>query len=100
MKLNVRALALANGTVMAIGYVICFGLFAVAPDETRSVVGYVMHVDTSGLTRVLSWDRFFVGLAAWTALWAAAGATLAGFYNRLVERQPVGNIRHERARSA
>jgi hypothetical protein len=98
MRLDPRAFALASAILTAISYGICYALFALWPEATRSAVGYVMHVDLRGVPRVMSWDRFLVGFFVWTGFWWVVGAALAGLYNRLLEIRAAAAVRRERGR--
>jgi hypothetical protein len=83
MKLNIGAFAHAVAIVWTVLYAICRLLFAVAPKETMTFFGYVMHTDLSPITRPVTWDGFFVGLVVvYIAVAASAGAG-AWLYNRL-----------------
>jgi len=86
MKLNVRGFAIAVGTVIAAAFSICAFFVAVAPEATATFIGYLLHINLTGLTRALSWPSYFAGVLAvgvWTGLWAAVGA---GLYNFLISR--------------
>lgn len=59
---------------------------AVAPEATAEFIGYLLHINLSGLTRSISWANYFAGVAGlgiWTGLWAAATAQV---YNRVVSK--------------
>ena len=86
MKLNVWAFGLAVGSVIAAAFTICSFFVAVAPEATASFIGYLLHINLSGLMRPISWASYFagvIGLGIWTALWAAAAAKS---YNLLILR--------------
>lgn len=86
MKLNVWAFGLAVGIAIAAAFTICAFFVAVAQDATAGFIGYLLHINLSGLTRSISWASYFagvLGLGLWTALWAAAAA---GLYNLLVSK--------------
>ena len=86
MKLNVRALALAVGIITAAAFTICSFFVAVAPEATAEFIGYLLHINLSGLTRPITWVSYFagvLGVGIWTALWAAA---VAQIYNLPVWR--------------
>ena len=79
MKLNVWAFGLAVGIVIAGVFTICAFFVAVAPEATAAFIGYLLHINLSGLTRPISWASCFagvLGVGIWTALWAAAAAKL------------------------
>ena len=80
MKLNVWAFGLA------VAFTICAFFVAVAPEATASFIGYLLHINLSGLTRPIRWGSYFAGVLVvgiWTALWAAAVAEL---YNLSISR--------------
>lgn len=82
MKLNVWAFGVAVGIAVAAAFSICAFFVAVAPAATADFIGYLLHINLSGLTRHISWGSYFagvVGLGIWSALWAAAAAKLYNF---------------------
>ena len=86
MKLNVRGFSVAIGTVIAAAFSVCAFFVAIAPDATAAFIGYLLHINLSGLTRPLTWPSYFAGVLAmgiWTGLWAAVAATI---YNSLTSR--------------
>jgi len=86
MKLNVWAFGVAIGIVIVAAFTICAFFVAVAPEATADFIGYLLHIDLSGLTRSISWASYFagvLGMGLWTGLWAAA---IAKFYNLLISR--------------
>ena len=86
MKLNVWAFGLAVGIVVAAAFTICAFFVAVAPEATGEFIGYLLHINLSGLSRSITWASYFagvLGIGIWTALWAAA---LAKLYNLSVGR--------------
>jgi 2TM family of unknown function (DUF5676) len=81
MKLNVWAFGVAVGIAVAAAFSICAFFVAVAPAATADFIGYLLHINLSGLTHHISRGSYFagvVGLGIWSALWAAAAAK---FYN-------------------
>jgi hypothetical protein len=86
MKLNVWPFGLAVGIVIATAFTICSFFVAVVPEATADFIGYLLHINLSGLTRPISWGSYFagvLGIGIWTGLWAAA---VANFYNFLISR--------------
>jgi hypothetical protein len=83
MKLDIRAFAIATALVTAFLFVICAFLVALAPKETTSVAGYLIHADLSGITRSLTWGNFFGGLVGWSVGTAILAGAMAWLYNRL-----------------
>lgn len=79
MKLNVSAFGFAVGIVMAAAFTICAFFVAVAPDATAAAIGYLLHINLSGLTRSITWLSYVAGVLAiglWAALWAAVAAAI------------------------
>ena len=86
MALNVRAFAIAVGTVIALAFSVCAFFFAIAPEATAAFIGYLLHINLSGLARRLSWSSYFVGVlavGAWAGLWAAIAAGLYNFMSKV-----------------
>ena len=86
MKLDVRGFSIAVGTVIAAAFSVCAFFVAVAPEGTAAFLGYLLHINLSGLTRALTWPSYFAGasaVAVWTGLWAAVTSKL---YNFLISR--------------
>ena len=79
MKLNVWRFGLAVGTVIAGAFTICAFFVAVAPEATAAFIGYLLHIDLSGLARPITWASYFagvLGVGVWTGLWAGVAAKL------------------------
>jgi len=79
MKLNVWAFGLAVGIVIAAAFTICAFFIAVAPEATAALIGYLLHINLSGLTSPITWASYIagvLGVGIWTALWAAVAAKL------------------------
>jgi hypothetical protein len=55
MKLNVGGFGLAVGIVVAAAFTICAFFVALAPEATADFIGYLLHIDLSGLARPISW---------------------------------------------
>ncbi|HEX5608426.1 MAG TPA: DUF5676 family membrane protein [Candidatus Binatia bacterium] len=86
MKLDVRGFSIAVGSVIAAAFSVCAFFVAVAPEATAAIIGYLLHINLSGLTRTLTWPSYVAGMLAigiWTGLWAAVVAKL---YNMLTLR--------------
>lgn len=90
MKLDVRAAAVAAGSIAALAYALCTAFCAFVPEPTVVYLTAVfLHIDITGLYRQITWGTFVVGLlGAGLGTTVAAGAT-AWLYNRLA-RRPVG----------
>lgn len=83
MKLNVSAFSFAVGIVLAAAFTICAIFVAIAPEATAAAIGYLLHIDLSGLIRSITLPSYIAGVVAvglWTALWAAIAAAI---YNTL-----------------
>jgi hypothetical protein len=84
MKLNIWGFGIAVGAVVAVAFTICAFFVAVAPEATAEFIGYLLHINLSGLARPITWASYFagvLGIGIWTALWAAVAARL---YNALI----------------
>ena len=84
MKLNIWGFGIAVGAVVAVAFTICAFFVAVAPEATAEFIGYLLHINLSGLTRPITWSSYFagvLGIGIWTGLWAAVAASL---YNALI----------------
>lgn len=90
MRIDIRALGLAAGTVAASLFVLCAAAVAVAPDWTTSAAATLVHVDLSGLARTLSWSSFFTGLVCWSVGTGLVFAALGALYNRF--REPLAAV--------
>jgi uncharacterized membrane protein len=86
VKLSVRAFSIAIGTVIAAAFTVCAFFVTIAPEATAAFIGYLLHINLSGLTGALSWRSYFAGVLAvgiWAGLWAAVAARI---YNFLMPR--------------
>lgn len=82
MKLNIRAFAFAVGAVVAASFAFCAFFVAIAPEATAEFIGYLLHINLSGLPRPITWTSYVAGvltIGIWTALWAAAAAKIYNF---------------------
>jgi hypothetical protein len=65
-------------------YSICVVFVALAPQASTAFFGYILHLNLTGIVRVVSLGSFVTGLLFWslgTGLYAAA---IARLYNRLL----------------
>jgi predicted anti-sigma-YlaC factor YlaD len=79
MKLKVSAFGFAVGLAVAASFTICAFFVAIAPEATAATIGYLLHINLSGLTRAITWPSYIAGVVAlglWTALWAAVAAKI------------------------
>jgi 2TM family of unknown function (DUF5676) len=82
MKLNVWGFGLAVGAVVAAAFTICAFFVAIAAQATTEFFGYLLHINLSGLSRLITWPSYIagvLGIGLWTGLWAAAAAKLYNF---------------------
>jgi len=84
MKLDVRAAALAAGSIAALAYALCTAFCALVPESTVVYLTTAfLHMDITGLYRQITWRTFIIGLlGAGVVTGVVAGAT-AWLYNRL-----------------
>jgi hypothetical protein len=89
MKLDVRAAALAAGSIAALVYALCTGFCALVPEPTVVyLTTALVHFDVTGLHLQLTWESFVIGLlGAGVGTGVMAGAT-AWLYNRLARTVP------------
>jgi 2TM family of unknown function (DUF5676) len=85
MKLNIKAIAIAEAIVAGTLFVLCRLAFALAPDATLAALKYLTHIDWSSVTMPVSWGGFLLGLVVFTILVAVVGAAWAWIYNLMVQ---------------
>jgi hypothetical protein len=85
MKLNAPAMALAAAVVAAAFFAVCVFFVAVAQVETARFIGYVFHLDLTGISRSPTWLSFLVGVVSLAIYVGLFGGILAAVYNRLVK---------------
>lgn len=83
MKLNVKAIAIAQGAVAGILFVLCRLVFTLAPDATLAGTKYFFHTDWSSVAVPVSWGGFFLGLVLLVVFAALVGAAWVSIYNGL-----------------
>ena len=83
MKLNIKAIAIAEAIVGGALFVLCRLAFVLAPDATLAALKYLTHIDWSTVTMPVSWGGFIVGLIVFTIFMALVGAVWAWIYNRV-----------------
>jgi hypothetical protein len=88
MKLDVRAAALAAGSIAALVYALCTAFCALVPEPTVVYLTTAfLHVDITGLYRQLTWGTFVIGLlGVGLGTGVVVGAT-AWLYNRLARTE-------------
>lgn len=84
MKLNVKAVVIAEAMVGAVLFILCRVAFVVAPNATLASLKYLTHIDWSPLTQpvTMTWVGFILGLIVFTIFLAIVGAAWAWIYNR------------------
>ena len=90
MKLNIRAIAIAEAVVGAALFILCRLAFAVAPETTLSTLKYLTHIDWSPVTMPVTLGGFIVGLIVFTILIAVVGAVWALIYNLVARTSAAG----------
>lgn len=89
MKLDVRAAALAAGSIAALVYALCTAFCVLVPESTLVYVTTVFfHIDVTGLYRPITWGSFIASLLGWGLGTAVVAGATAWLYNRLA-RTPV-----------
>lgn len=81
MKLDMKAFALAGGTVAAALFVLCAIFIALAPEATVWATRELFHVAVNG-PPAITWGGFIAGIVFWFTAAAASAAALAGLFNR------------------
>ena len=82
MKLDVRAAALAAGSITALVYTFCTVFCVLVPESTLVYVTTVLfHFDASGLYRAVTWESFIVSLLGWGVGMAFVTGATAWLYN-------------------
>ena len=83
MKLNIKAIAIAEAVVGAALFILCRLAFAVAPDATLGALKYLTHIDWSPVTMPVTLGGFIAGLIVFTIFMAVIGSVWAWIYNRV-----------------
>jgi hypothetical protein len=88
MKLDVRAAALAAGTIAALVYALCAAFCALVPESTVVYLTTVfLHIDITGLYREITWGTFLAGTLGSGLVTAAVAGATAWLYNRLARTE-------------
>ena len=84
MKLNIKAVVIAEAVVGAVLFILCRLAFVVAPDATLAALKYLTHIDWTPLTMpdTMTWSGFILGLIVFTIFIGILGAAWAWLYNR------------------
>jgi hypothetical protein len=84
MKLDVRAAALAAGSIAALVYALCTAFCALVPESTVVYLTTVfLQIDITGLYRQITWGTFFAGLLGYGLGTAIVVGAMAWLYNWL-----------------
>lgn len=88
MKLNIKAVVIAETVIGAVLFILCRIAFVVAPNATLAALKYLTHIDWSPLTLpvTMTWAGFILGLIVFTIFIAIVGATWAWIYNRFAHQ--------------
>ena len=82
MRLDVRATALAVGSITALIYTLCTVFCVLVPESTLVYVTTLLfHIDVSGLFRHITWGSFIVSLLSWGLGMAVVAGATAWLYN-------------------
>ena len=90
MKLNIKAVVIAEAIVGAALFVLCRVAFVLAPVGTLATLKYLTHIDWSPVTMPVTLGGFFLGLIVFTFFSAVVGGVWAWIYNRVAEGAKVG----------
>lgn len=84
MKLNIKAVVIAETIIGAVLFILCRIAFIVAPDATLAALKYLTHIDWSPVTMpvTMTWGGFILGLIVFSIFIAIVGAAWAWIYNR------------------
>lgn len=91
MKLNIRAVAIAEAAVAGILFILCRLIFTLAPNTTLATTKYLFHTDWSGIALPVTWGGFFLGFVVFTVFVAVVGAAWAWLYNYMVRVSTVSS---------
>jgi hypothetical protein len=88
MKLDVRAAAVAAGSIAALAYALCTAFCTLVPESTVVyLTTTVLHIDITGLYRQVTWGTFVIGLVGYGLGTAVVVGTMAWLYNQLARTE-------------
>jgi hypothetical protein len=87
MKIKSLSLGLSAGLITSIAFGICGVLFAIMPGPTSAFLSWVLHLDVTGMTRVVSVSNLLAGVVVFGAYVGLVVAFTAAMYNRLTRAQ-------------
>ena len=84
MKLNIKAVVIAETIIGAVLFTLCRIAFIIAPNATLAALKYLTHIDWSPVTMpvTMTWGGFILGLIVFSIFIAIVGAGWAWIYNR------------------
>ena len=85
MKLNIKAVVIAEAVVGVVLFALCRVAFVLAPEGTLATLKYLTHIDWSPVTMPVTLGGFILGLIAFTIFIAAIGGLWAWIYNLVAE---------------
>jgi hypothetical protein len=83
MKLNIKAVVIAEAVVGAALFILCRLAFVVAPAATLAALKYLTHIDWSSVTMPVTFGGFVSGLVVFTIFMAIVGGVWAWLYNMI-----------------
>lgn len=86
MKINTFRLAFSSATAALGLWIVCTAVVVAIPGPVIAVIGYMLHLNLSGLEWHPSIGGFLIGLAGWMFL-AGAFSSLLGFCYNSFERK-------------
>lgn len=93
MKLNVKAMAIAEALVGGALALLCRVAFVVAPQTTLAILKYVTHNDWSQMAMPVTLGGTISGVIIFAIFLAIVGAAWASIYNRLATESRVTSTR-------
>lgn len=81
MKLDVRAISLASGTIASILFTLCAAFVVLFPGATVWATRELFHVAITAAPTI-TWAGFVTGLAFWFVATALTAWALAALYSR------------------
>lgn len=85
-KLNGRSLFLSTAILTGLIYTLCIVFIALAPQATTAFISYILHMNLTGMARVVSLGSFITGLLVWSLGTGLYAMLIARLYNRLLVR--------------
>ena len=92
MKLNIKAVVIAEAIVGAALFILCRVAFVIAPEATLATLKYLTHIDWSPVTMPVTLGGFVSGLIVFTIFIAIVGGVWALIYNSLAGRYSASSV--------